>query len=184
MHSLAQREHLKTIEKGSTMLRFKPVTVEKLICTCDRCGRIMEPDSGDCEWQERLIISFRAGYGSIFGDGNFVEGDFCQECIKAVLGKWLRITDDDPFDSQHKPINEADKIYQPYQFKEVIKTRSQMAEFSRLGKNLGNLDIMRKDLAERLGVAEDQIPTIAFEHLLRATEPKQAEQAGSAEPQA
>jgi hypothetical protein len=54
----------------------------------------MEQDSDNVEWQERLIISFRAGYGGIFGDGNFVEGDFCQECIQAVLGKWLRITDD------------------------------------------------------------------------------------------
>lgn len=162
------------------MLRFKPVTVEKLVCTCDRCGRAMEEDSGDCEWQERLIISFRAGYGSIFGDGNFVEGDFCQECIKDVLGKWLHITDDDPFDSKHKPLNEASNIYQPHQFKQVIKTRNLMAEISGLTKGWGDRDRMRKELAERLGVAEDQIPTIAFEHLLRATEPKEAAQPNEA----
>ena len=180
MRVLAQRGHLKTIEKGNIMLRFKPVTVEKLVCTCDRCGRAMEEDSGDCEWQERLIISFRAGYGSIFGDGNFVEGDFCQQCIKDVLGKWLHVTFDDPFDSRHKPLNEASRIYQPYQFKQVIKTQGLMAEVKAMGKNLGNLDRMRKELAERLGVAEDQVPTIAFEHLLRATEPKEAAQAQDA----
>ena len=154
------------------MLSFKPVTVEKLVCTCDRCGREMEQDSDDREWQERLIVSFRAGYGSIFGDGNFVEGDFCQECIKTVLGKWLRITDDIPFDSRHKPFNEADKIYQPHQFKDVIKTRNQMNQISGLIKGLGERDEMRKTLAERLGVAEDQVPVIALSHLLQATEPK------------
>ena len=154
------------------MLRFKPVTVEKLVCTCDRCGRAMEQDSDDREWQERLIVSFRAGYGSIFGDGNFVEGDFCQECIRTVLGKWLRITDDNPFDSRHKPLNEADKIYQSYQFKEVSKTRSQMNQITGLMKGLGERDEMRKTLAERLGVAEDQVTTIAFSQLLKATEPK------------
>jgi hypothetical protein len=172
MHTLAQCETLKTIEKGNIMLRFKPVTVEKLVCTCDRCGRPMEQDSSDCEWQERLIISFRAGYGSIFGDGNFVEGDFCQECIKTVLGKWLRVTDDSPFDSQHKPLNEADKIYQPYQFKEVIKIRSQMNQITGLLKGVGERDDMCRTLAERLGVAEDQVATIAFSHLLKATEPR------------
>ena len=154
------------------MLRFKPVTVEKLVCTCDRCGRAMEQDSDDVEWQERLIISFRAGYGSIFGDGNFVEGDFCQECIQAVLGKSLRITDDDPFDSLHKPLNEADKIYQPYQFKEVIKARNRMNQISGLFQGVGERDEMRKILAERLGVAEDQVAMIAYRHLLQATEPK------------
>lgn len=154
------------------MLRLKPVTVEKLVCTCDRCGREMEQDSDDFEWQERFILSFRAGYGSIFGDGNFVEGDFCQECIKAVLGKSLRITDDDPFDSQHKPLNQADKIYQPYQFKEVIKARTRMNQISGLFQGVGERDEMRKTLAERLGVAEDQVTMIAYSHLLQATETK------------
>jgi hypothetical protein len=31
---------------------------------------------------------------------------------------------------------------------------------------------MRKTLAERLGVAEDQVTMIAYSHLLQATEPK------------
>lgn len=89
-----------------------------------------------------------------------------------MLGKWLRITDDSPFDSQHKPLNEADKIYQPYQFKEVIKTRSQMNQITGLLKGVGARDDMCRTLAERLGVAEDQVATIAFSHLLQATEPK------------
>ncbi len=76
-------------KKGNNMLKYQPVTVEKLVCTCDRCGRVMEEGLADLEWQERFIISCRCGYGSVFGDGNLVEGDFCQECIQAVLGKYL-----------------------------------------------------------------------------------------------
>ena len=107
----------------------------------------------------------------MFTPGGFAS-DFCQECIKTVLGKWLRITDDNPFDSQHKPLNEANKIYQPYQFKDVIKTRNQMNQITGLMKGLGEQDDMCKTLAERLGVAEDQVATIAFSHLLQATEVK------------
>ena len=58
--------------------------------SCDRCGLVMEQHAVDCEWQERLVASFRGGWGSVFGDGNLVQGDFCQNCIKEVLGPWLR----------------------------------------------------------------------------------------------
>lgn len=62
---------------------------------CDRCGRTGERDGLDCEFHEFTSISYRAGYGSIFGDGNTVETDLCQHCVKEVLGPWLRITDPD-----------------------------------------------------------------------------------------
>lgn len=62
---------------------------------CDRCGRTGERDGLDCEFHEFTSISYRAGYGSIFGDGNTVETDLCQHCIKEVLGRWLHITDPD-----------------------------------------------------------------------------------------
>ena len=58
-------------------------------CTCDRCGRSMPVNS--YEYQEHLCIDYHAGYESVFGDGNIVEGQFCQHCILACLGEWLRV---------------------------------------------------------------------------------------------
>lgn len=79
---------------------------------CDRCSRVMEQHAGDCEWQERLVVSFIGGWGSVFGDGNLVQGDFCQDCFKEVLGPWLRITMDASLDNPHGSLH---KIIQPYQ---------------------------------------------------------------------
>lgn len=42
---------------------------------CDRCGHISE--LGDAEFQETVCIDLKAGYGSIFGDGNDVQVDLC-----------------------------------------------------------------------------------------------------------
>lgn len=36
-------------------------------------------------------ISFDAGYDSIFGDGNRVEADLCELCLRDTLGAWLRV---------------------------------------------------------------------------------------------
>jgi hypothetical protein len=60
---------------------------------CDRCGREAELDDTDCEFHEFSSIAYKAGYGSAFGDGNKVEIDLCQHCIKETLGCWLRVTD-------------------------------------------------------------------------------------------
>lgn len=155
------------------MLKYKPVTVEKLICTCDRCGRVMEEGAAFIEWQERFIISFRAGYGSEFGDGNYIEGDFCQTCIQSVLGKWLRITADDPFDSKHKPAHGAEKILQPYQFNQQLEQQNIQTELTSILKEVSSRDEKRKLIAERLGVTEDQVVGIALDNLLQSTEAKQ-----------
>lgn len=65
------------------------VEVQQLTqCVCDRCGRDLMDDD---EKHECLSISYVAGYGSVFGDGKTVEGDFCQHCVKDVLGQWLTI---------------------------------------------------------------------------------------------
>jgi len=69
--------------------------IQSLIC--DRCGREAERDGLECEFHEFTSIQNRAGYGSIFGDGNRVEVDLCQHCVKDTLGAWIRITD--PLDS-------------------------------------------------------------------------------------
>ena len=152
------------------MLTLKSVTVETPVCICDRCARNMQKDSPDGEWHERLILSFRGGYGSIFGDGDFVEGDFCQECIQEVLGKWLRITEDDPFAPQYKPPGVAHKIYQDYQFDPGIQTQGRVVNLAQLKKNLDDFNQMRATLAGRLGVSENEIQMIAVKFLMEATE--------------
>lgn len=58
---------------------------------CDRCG-IESPMNGS-EFHEFTSIGYVAGYGSIFGDGNRVEIDLCQCCLREALGDWLRVTE-------------------------------------------------------------------------------------------
>lgn len=99
-------------------------TVQEEIVVCDRCHRKMVPDDTDCEHQERIAIRFRGGYGSSFGDGNLVEADICQHCLQEVLGKYLRITEDDPFDPQHKLSEQASNAYQEYQLQQIIATEN------------------------------------------------------------
>ncbi len=57
--------------------------------TCDRCAK--EVDSENMEFQEFSSVAYRGGYASIFGDGNNISIDLCQECLKEVVGAWLRI---------------------------------------------------------------------------------------------
>lgn len=70
---------LKTIEA---------VSVVQLI-RCDRCGK--EAERGEVGFTEMITIGFDAGYGSIFGDGNRVEVDLCEPCLRDTLGSWLRV---------------------------------------------------------------------------------------------
>lgn len=76
------------------MLEYQDKVVQDVAaCTCDRCQRRMTPGDDDLwEWGEKLSVSFHGGYGSIFGDGNKVEIDLCQQCVKETLGAWLRIS--------------------------------------------------------------------------------------------
>lgn len=66
----------------------KPVD-ELLEVVCDRCGKSIAVD--DFAYAEILSIDTVCGYGSIFGDGHRLRLDFCQECVKDTLGKWLRV---------------------------------------------------------------------------------------------
>ena len=98
------------------MIREKhKVIVERTVCTCDRCGKDIIREDDFSDWQERFAIRFRGGYGSVFGDGNTVEGDFCQNCIHEVLGKYCRIKLDSPFNTEHKVHGDPERIYQPNQ---------------------------------------------------------------------
>jgi hypothetical protein len=97
------------------MYEDRKVLVTRTFCRCDRCGLEMESSRLDEEWEERLSISFRGGYFSEFGDGSLVEGDFCQHCVKELLGQWLRVVPDNPFEPEHKPSHHAHHAYQHYQ---------------------------------------------------------------------
>lgn len=99
----------------------RKVIVTRTICICDRCGLEMDPEAIDGEWEERVSIVFRGGYFSEFGDGSLVEGDFCQRCVKELLGPWLRVTPDDPSEPKHKPGHAAVKTYQDYQLRQKLR---------------------------------------------------------------
>lgn len=111
------------------MRQTRTKTVEEEIVVCDRCHREMGADSTDFELQERTAIRFRAGYGSVFGDGNLVEADICQHCLKEVFGKYLRITEDHPFDPQHKLSDEASNAYQEHQLQQILAAESLLKNF-------------------------------------------------------
>jgi hypothetical protein len=70
----------------------RPQSFTKQLC-CDRCAREADIDDVDCEFHEFTSIEYKAGYGSVFGDGNKVEVDLCQHCLKELLGAWIRVTD-------------------------------------------------------------------------------------------
>ncbi|NCN88778.1 MAG: hypothetical protein GW936_04985 [Gallionella sp.] len=152
------------------MLQYKSVTVERLVCTCDRCGKAMDQQDDMMEWQERFIVSFRAGFGSVFGDGNAVEGDFCQDCIQAVLGKYLRVKLDDPFEPQHKLDSEPQRLLQPNQQKKVEQAERLQAELLGIVTGTDERVVTIRKLASRLGIPAAQVADVAIEHMLRATE--------------
>jgi len=76
------------------MRKYKNVEkiVEELeIVKCDICGTEYNYPEKSMEIQEFLNIDFHGGYASVFGDGCHVEGNICQRCVKALLGKYLRL---------------------------------------------------------------------------------------------
>jgi antitoxin CcdA len=54
---------------------------------CDRCGVKHE---STIAMQEAVTINIFGGYGSVFGDESQLEAVLCQDCVKAVLGDYLR----------------------------------------------------------------------------------------------
>lgn len=164
------------------MLQYKPVTVERLICTCDRCGKAMDQEADLMEWQERFVISFRAGFGSVFGDGNSVEGDFCQDCIQTVLGKYLRVRLDDPFEPKHKLTSEPQKLLQPNQQKKVEEGERMQEELLGIIKGTDERVANIRKLANRLDIPQGQVADVATDHMLQATQHlKKADEASEAQ---
>lgn len=65
---------------------------------CDRCGKLTE--RGEFEFHSMTSIDFNAGYDSVFGDGNRIEIDICEPCLKDTLGSWIRLN---PLDARSLP---------------------------------------------------------------------------------
>ena len=76
-------------------IHHKTIKVDKKIpitVTCNKCNKTYSFEGDDVyESQEFLHINFQAGYGSIFGDGCQVKGDFCQSCLKNAFGDFLDV---------------------------------------------------------------------------------------------
>lgn len=74
------------------MKKFKNKSVEVLSAyICDKCGQEASFTSDNLEAQEFVSIEHKAGYASIFGDGNELSIDLCQHCFKELLGPWVKI---------------------------------------------------------------------------------------------
>ena len=86
------------------MRESKTVSKEERVITaitCDKCGKRTEynPDQSSVfasvfEFQEYKNIYVIGGYGSIFGDGTMWEADFCQHCLKELIGQYMKKTAD------------------------------------------------------------------------------------------
>ena len=97
------------------------------VVTCDRCGTQLREDQPWDGYNNRTQIRFRAGYASLFGDGNKVEGDLCDRCLYELLGKYLRVVESSPDETRAwgedhtgKPLEsffdmQARRVYAPYQ---------------------------------------------------------------------
>lgn len=74
-----------------TDMQRRAVEQRSIVCaiTCDRCR--VEVQRGKTGFDAIVSIHIDAGYGSIFGDGNRVEIDLCEKCLKGNLGTWLRV---------------------------------------------------------------------------------------------
>lgn len=77
------------------MRHFTTQTVQDEVLVCDRCGK--ENDIRTLDRKQAFSFSFRGGYGSTFGDGNLIEGDFCDQCIRDTLGQHFHVSGADLF---------------------------------------------------------------------------------------
>lgn len=59
--------------------------------SCDRCGLRAYRTAEGSDFKRMTSIGFRAEEGSIFGQGQRVEIDLCERCLRSALGAWLRV---------------------------------------------------------------------------------------------
>jgi len=76
------------------MRKIEQVSVKRPEITsviCDRC-KVLVPADDIWEFQEFMLHTYHAGYGNtVFSDGDELEIDLCQHCVKEVLGPYMRL---------------------------------------------------------------------------------------------
>lgn len=58
---------------------------------CDRCQKSVEASAPD--FDSYTTIRHTCGYGSVWKDGQTIELDLCEECLKVLVGDVCRIID-------------------------------------------------------------------------------------------
>ena len=58
--------------------------INSITCTCDVCKKKY---TDMYEIQEFYTINLVGGYRSVFGEGNEVNVDLCQHCLKVIIDK-------------------------------------------------------------------------------------------------
>jgi len=74
------------------MIKYTTKKIEEKVAEnieCDVCKKIYNYEKDWTEIQEFQMIRFRAGFGSVFGDGAAYRLDICQHCLKDLLGKYI-----------------------------------------------------------------------------------------------
>ena len=84
-------------QRRGNKIMFKSIKKTKEVreitaIVCDICKKEYKIEDV-FEIQEFYHVSFEAGWGSVFGDGNRIECDICQHCLKKILGENYRIHD-------------------------------------------------------------------------------------------
>jgi hypothetical protein len=73
------------------MKKYKEIeTIEKILDSviCDKCKKEV---FDEMELDEFICVEHFGGYNSIFGDGNRIQLDLCQHCLKEIFVDIIRV---------------------------------------------------------------------------------------------
>lgn len=82
---------------------------------CSRCGKSMRFKASDGEWDEMVTVDFVTTAQSIWGTHRHVHGEFCQACIKDILGQFATIVDLESIQDRTISAPSPYRVYQPSQ---------------------------------------------------------------------
>ena len=68
------------------MIVYKAEMAEHQVFDKFICNKCKKEVTDEMELQEMYSIRFKGGYTSVFGDGNNVSCDLCQQCLKELIG--------------------------------------------------------------------------------------------------
>jgi hypothetical protein len=129
---------------------------------CDRCGRVMDQENRESGYNNLALLRFRAGYGSRFGDGNLVEGDFCDGCLFDLMGRYVRVIED-------RDVPESDDVFR------ADSPRRLYAEYQMTQTLAQNVLMLMKDWLEQnfsLGLPRRRLNADADDSTMKAKAPQ------------